>query len=262
MARSIITLTTDFGSDSPYVAQMKASILAINAEVTLVDITHSVSPQDILHGALILEDVLFQFPPSTIHIAVVDPGVGTSLNILVWNFDSQLVIAPDNGLISGVAHDRSPSVTISVSNRQYWNKEVAPTFHGRDVMAPVAAHLSQGTDVQSMGDPVTSFVQIPWPAARITLNSIEGSVVMIDSFGNLITNIRDTMLATVNRTECKIRCRSHDIDGVATTYGDQPTTSLVTVVGSSGRLELAVVNGNAEQMTGAKVGDRVSVSWT
>ena len=262
MARPIITLTTDFGTDSPYVGQMKASILSVNAEVTVVDITHSVSPQNIQLGALILEDVIFQFPPSTIHVAVVDPGVGTSRNILVWNFESQLVIAPDNGLISGISQNRRPKVTVSVSNRRYWNTEISPTFHGRDVIAPVAAHLSLGTDLLDMGDLVTTFVEIPWTTVRITPHSIDGCVVMNDSFGNLITNIGEGMLEAVNTLDCRIRCGSHEIVGIATTYGDQPPTNLIALVGSSGRLELAVVNGDAEQMTGAQVGDQVSLSWS
>ncbi len=146
MACQIITLTTDFGSDSPYVAQVKASILAINPEVTIVDITHAIAPQNIEHAAIVLQDTLPHFPQGTIHVAVVDPGVGTTRPILVSQFGNQLVVAPDNGLLSGLAQMAEPTLLFQVTNRKLWNLSVSNTFHGKDIMAPVAAHCPTPID--------------------------------------------------------------------------------------------------------------------
>ena len=143
---SLITLMTDFGAGSPYVAAMKGVILSINPSVTLVDLTHAIPPQDVREGALVLEDVAPYFPPGTIHVAVVDPGVGTDRAILYAEIGSQRYVAPDNGLLSRLSRNTPPSRIVRLTNPDYWLRPVSATFHGRDIMAPVAARLSLGLD--------------------------------------------------------------------------------------------------------------------
>ena len=151
---SVITLTTDFGAGSPYVAAMKGVILSINPRATVVDITHGVRPQDIRQAALVVDDVAGRFPPESIHVAVVDPGVGTDRAIVYAHVGRRHFVAPDNGLLSRVAERIRPSKIIRISEAEYWLNPVSATFHGRDIMAPVAARLSTGLDPEKLGPPL------------------------------------------------------------------------------------------------------------
>src|SRR4051794_1322094 len=141
-----VTLTTDFGLSSPYVAQMKGVLLSLCSEVRLVDITHGIHPQDVAEGAIVLADVTLLFPPGTIHIAVIDPGVGTSRRLLYAELGEQKYLLPDNGLLTLLAEHGPPRQLIAIENRAFWRPEVSATFHGRDILAPVAAHLALGID--------------------------------------------------------------------------------------------------------------------
>ena len=154
----IITLTTDFGTGSPYVAAMKGVILSINPAATIVDISHAVPAQDIARGALVLEDTTPWFPADTIHVAVVDPGVGTQRSILYARIGPQQYIAPDNGLLGRLMARTRPSLVLRLTEREYWLPEVSHTFHGRDIMAPVAARLSLGLDPRRLGPPPDSSI--------------------------------------------------------------------------------------------------------
>jgi S-adenosylmethionine hydrolase len=262
MPRPIITLTTDFGEGSPYVAQIKGVILSLNREAALIDITHAIPPQDIKQGARVLDDVTDRFPAGTIHVAVVDPGVGTGRRIIAARIDQHLYVAPDNGLLSLVAHRSPPQQCVEVTNRKYWLAEISNTFHGRDIMAPVAAALSLGVDLAEIGPPARELSKLTWPEVEINEKLIKGTVVSFDSFGNLITDITARMLATVqDRSQLKIECGRHIVYGLVQTYGDVPGSSLVALVGSSGFLELAVVNGSAAQSLGVSVGEEVRVRW-
>ena len=192
---SIITLTTDFGTGSPYVAAVKGVVLSINPAVTLVDVTHDVRAQDVRHGALILDDVTGRFPPGTIHVAVVDPGVGTDRKILVAEIGGRHYVAPDNGLLSRLARRTPPSDVRELTESRYWLDSVSATFHGRDVMAPVAAHLSLGLDPEKLGPPLAKLAMLDWPEPVVSSGRIEGEILDVDSFGNLITNIDAELLA-------------------------------------------------------------------
>ena len=259
---SVITLTTDFGNGSPYVAAMKGVILSINPAATIVDLTHDVRPQDIRHAAVVLDDVADLFPPGTIHVAVVDPGVGTQRAIAYAEIGQQRYVAPDNGLVSLVAQRAAPSRLIRVERPEYWRHPVSFTFHGRDIMAPVAAHLSLGLDPQQLGPPLERLVDFSWPGVRIDPDRIVGAVLEIDSFGNLVTNISDEMLSgrpTDNRAW--VICNIYETWGIYSTYGSQPQGTLVALVGSSGRLELSVVGDNAAARLGVQIGERVTVAW-
>ncbi|NIL96030.1 MAG: hypothetical protein GTO53_02045 [Planctomycetales bacterium] len=258
----LITLTTDFGSGSPYVAAMKGVVLAINPRANLVDITHDVPPQQIRHGALALATATGHFPPGSIHVAVVDPGVGTQRKIVYARIGTQHFIAPDNGLLDRLAAQQNPDKIITLTNPKYWLPAVSATFHGRDIMAPVAAHLSLGTDPDDLGTPQDKLVRLDWPEVRIVPGEITGSVESIDSFGNLITDIDASLLADCPHDESvRVCCDEHETYGIFQTYGDQPEMTLIALVGSSGKLELAIVNDSAKIMLGVAVGAPVTVHW-
>jgi S-adenosylmethionine hydrolase len=262
MTRPIITLTTDFGTGSPYVAQMKGVILTINPEVALVDVTHAIGPQNIRQGALVLADTALEFPAGTIHVAVVDPGVGTERTLIYAAIGGHHFVAPDNGLLSGLAARHSPTTMIELARSEYWRPEPSSTFHGRDILAPVAARLSLGLAPSTLGPPRTELVQLDWPEARILSHKIEGEVISVDSFGNLVTNITTEMLTGAPTDETLIvRCDEHETHGLFRAYADQPPMTLIALIGSSGRLELAIVDDSAKIMLGVGEGERVTVTW-
>ena len=259
---SLITLTTDFGTGSPYVAAMKGVILSINPAAVIVDVTHGIPPQDIRQGALVLHEVARWFPPGTIHVAVVDPGVGTDRRIIFARLGEQLFLAPDNGLLSRLALSTPPSTIVTVTRPEHWLPEVSATFHGRDILAPVAARLSLGLDPGELGERVDEMVLLNWTEACVSAAKIEGTVQSIDSFGNLITNIPADALVNVPRgEETAIVCDEHETRGIFTTYADQPEMTLIALVGSSGHLELAIVGESAAMMLGVRVGTPVTVQW-
>lgn len=260
----IVTLTSDFGCGSSYVAQMKGVLLSKNTELSLVDISHAIQPQNVREGALILADACPHFPANTIHVAVVDPGVGTGRRIIFAQIGMQRYIAPDNGLLTLLAHQSSPSQIIDVTNRSLFLPEVSSTFHGRDIMAPVAGNLSLGLDPQQLGMPLDSLVSLPFPKAIIGDHQIAGHVLSIDSFGNLITNITRELLPASNEELKSVRVtfKSVAISGLVTSYGHSSPETLVALMSSNGRLELAVVNGNAAKLLSASVDDPIIVDWS
>jgi S-adenosyl-L-methionine hydrolase (adenosine-forming) len=259
---SVTTLTTDFGVGSPYVAAMKGVILSIDPGAVLIDVTHAIAPQDIRQAALVLAEVAERFPPGTIHVAVVDPGVGTARGLVYAEFGSQRYLAPDNGLLSRVARQSPCGRLVRLVEREYWLAEVSSTFHGRDILAPVAARLGLGLDPERLGPPLERLVMLDWPGPRVTPDEIQGEVEQVDSFGNLVTNIPAELLRGV--LECRelwVACAGREANGIARTYADRPRGSLVALVGSSGRLELAISGGNAGRELGVGVGAEVKVRW-
>lgn len=258
----LITLTTDFGAESPYVATMKGVILSLNPQAQIVDLSHAIGPQDIRAGALVLEEVTPWFPAGTIHVAVIDPGVGTARKIVYARIGEQQYICPDNGLLSRLALVTKPTTIIALSEPQFWLPRVSATFHGRDIMAPVAARLSLGLEPQRLGTPLEQLVTLSWPEVRVGGRKIQGVVQSIDSFGNLITDISADKLADVPRgEETGVTCDEHETRGIFTTYADQPEMTLIALVGSSGKLELAIVGDSAAIMLGVRVGTPVTVQW-
>jgi hypothetical protein len=258
----IITLTTDFGPSSPYVAAIKGVILSINPNVTIVDLTHAIAAQDIRAGALVLEEMTRWFPADTIHVAVVDPGVGTSRGIVYARIGLQQYVAPDNGLLSRLALATCASTIIAVREPAHWLSPVSRTFHGRDIMAPVAAQLSLGLDPSRLGAAQHELVMLQWTEARVSDSKIEGAVESIDSFGNLITNISVNDLVKVPHDETtSIVCDEHETRGIFETYADQPPMTFVAVLGSSGKLELAIVGESAADMLSIPVGTPVTIEW-
>ncbi|MEM8679175.1 MAG: SAM-dependent chlorinase/fluorinase [Planctomycetota bacterium] len=262
MQSPIITLTTDFGPDSPYVAQMKGVIYSINPDVRIVDVTHGVAPQDIRQGAWVWRDVMHAFPSDTIHIGVVDPGVGSDRHILCCQFDSGIFIGPDNGLISYVAAERTLRKAVSITNRRFMRPQVSHTFHGRDIMAPAAARLSLGTPMDDLGQPRAKLVKLLLDAPMIDEGKITGTIQFVDSFGNLLTNIPKSAVDEMPLDARVVtQVRDHRIEGLASCYAGRPAGEPLLLVGSNGMLEIAISGGNAAKQLGIGTGEVVEVLW-
>lgn len=262
MPTSRITLLTDFGLDGPYVAAMKGVIWSHNPLVEIVDITHAVPPQDVRQGAWLWAEASPWFPPGTLHVGVVDPGVGGSRKLIYAELGDQRYLAPDNGLLSCLALRRPPSTIRRLSDSRWWLPRVSSTFHGRDILAPLAARLSLGLPPEELGPAETTLVTLAWPEASAVPGKITGEVVAIDSFGNLVTNVTAEQLAGVpTGEELQVLCDEHETRGLFRTYSDQPEMTLIALVGSSGRLEIALVGDNAARMLSVKVGTPVELSW-
>jgi S-adenosylmethionine hydrolase len=263
LAPPIITLTTDFGAGSPYVAVIKGVILSLAPAATVVDLTHQVPPQDVRYGALVLADATPWFPPATVHVAVVDPGVGTERAIIVARIGAQVYVAPDNGLLSRLTRTTAPSLIVELTDASYWRSNPSSTFHGRDIMAPVAARLAEGLDPLLLGNRRDTIVELPWPEPSVGRNAIDGVVLTVDSFGNLISNIPAELLAQIAfPCSALVACGGREVHGISRTYADRSPGELTALVGSNGLLEIAVVNGNASSELRAGAGADVRVRWT
>src|SRR6059058_2119232 len=256
----IVTLTTDFGVRDPYVAEMKGAILGIaraaGATVQLVDVTHEVARHDVVEGALALEAAAPFFPRGTVHLAVIDPGVGTARRGIAIAAGDQVFVGPDNGVFTPFLSGTGWRA-FELAAAEYRLPAVSRTFHGRDVFAPAAAHVAIGVDVARLGPVVTDPVRLPWAGARARGGVIEGTVIHVDRFGNLVTSIA----ADAIREGAVVRVAKRAIPLVGT-YGDLAPGGLGGLVGSSGRLEIAVREGSAAATLRARRGTRVIVSPT
>jgi S-adenosylmethionine hydrolase len=258
--RHIITLLTDFGNQDPYVGAMKGVILTLNPDAVLVDLTHKVPPQDIVAGAFLLEEAAPFFPPGTIHLAVVDPGVGTCRRALAGRARDRFWVGPDNGLFHLVFQEAPDLELVSLENPDYFRQSVSSTFQGRDIFAPVAAHLSLGTPLEALGPAVTDPVALPWPQASFTPEAVRGEIVYADGFGNLVSNIRGReLVAWLGEKPHIIILGSLTLKGLARTYGDVAAGEFLALVGSHGYLEIACAQGNAANRLGMGKGRSLSV---
>lgn len=279
MRRPVITLLTDFGLSGPYVAAMKGVILGINPQALIIDITHQVRPQAIEEGAFLLSTVVPFFPRRSIHLAVVDPAVGTERVALALQTHEALFVGPDNGLLSAALPDAARPVglpaaqqaggtadpiavplpagvrAVRLTNRRYFRQEVSRTFHGRDIFAPVAAHLSRGVPLEELGEPAQEVLTFPaWRALPDSSGCITGRVISIDNFGNLITNIRGTDLPS---SEVWVAIGGQRFEGLQQTFQEGP--DFVVYIGSSGYLEVAQRNGDAAAALSVGLGQRLTV---
>jgi S-adenosylmethionine hydrolase len=257
----LITLTTDFGLKDYYVGAMKAVILNQTPGVQLVDISHEIPPQDIMAGAWVLRNSAFLFPANTVHLAVVDPGVGTERKPIAARIDNHFFVGPDNGLFSLIQGEIGEEIeAVNLDNPEYWRSETSQTFHGRDIFAPVAAHLADGVPLQELGSPVEELVSYRWAMPIADKDGIQGWIVHIDHYGNLITNIsRDLLEEVIDHEGCKVYIGNTIIDGLKPTFGAVEEGEPVAYIGSSDMLEIAINQGNAHQMLGVKKGANVSV---
>ena len=255
----ILTLTTDFGTEGPYVASMKGVVLGLAPGTQFVDVSHSIAPQNVFEGAFVLAEVVETFPSGTVHLAVVDPGVGTDRRLIAVSVADQWFVLPDNGLITGVLRGRSPSGVWEIVNPAIRRAKVSATFHGRDILAPAAAHLLQGGDPRELGPPRTSVVTLRNFDPTVTEDAIVGEVIFRDAFGNLITNVSAEWLEGTSADDWTVEISGRKIHGISRTYGDSPPGSLVVLFGSNGWLEIALVNGDAARLLSAGPGTTVWV---
>lgn len=253
----ILTLTTDFSTCDTYVAQMKGVILGISPQVRLVDITHNVPPQDVLAGALTLDSAVDAFPDGTIHLCVVDPGVGTRRAAIALQTRRFIVVGPDNGLANLVTQRHSMQRAVRLTNRKYHRQSVSDTFHGRDIFAPVAGHLANGMALDELGEPIDELIQLDLPHPEPIPTGLRLHVIHIDAFGNLVTDLHRNQVGLPNHTRIQIGDLS--LGGIHRTFADVPSGEPVAYFGSSHRLEIALRNANAAEAWQIKVGDTVDV---
>jgi hypothetical protein len=262
MAEPIITLTTDYGSNSPFVAAVKGVILGINSSAHIVDLSHDIPSYDIRHTAFFLAEALPYFPAGTLHVIVVDPEVGSDRNILFVAVANQRMLVPDNGCWTLLAEGHAqPLRVIRVSEPRFWRPNVSNTFHGRDIFAPVAAYLSLGINPSDLGPVVTTWRDLSWPTPLRLTDGIGGEIIFVDHFGNLIANISAAALAAAPQharvvVDQRIEARK------VRTYADAPIGELVALISSSGLLEIAEVQGNAARRLSARVGTPIRVEWS
>ncbi len=266
----VISLTTDFGLSDAYVAAMKGVILQINPQAAIIDVTHDVRPQAIVQALYLTQSAWPFFPQGAIHLAVVDPGVGTERRALALETPRGLFVGPDNGVLSSALADEtraqlgeaaSPVAlppgyrAVSITARRYMLEPVSATFHGRDIFAPAAAHLSRGVALDSLGEPVDSIIAFPpLRARRCADGSLRGQVLHIDRFGNAITDVR---AGDVPAGRFAIELRGRIVHGPVLTY--EEAAEPAALVGSSGYIEIAVRDGSAAAVLGVAVGDEVSL---
>jgi len=258
----IVTLTTDFGLKDPYAGIVKGVILSINSSAQIIDIAHNVSPHDILEGSFYIYQSYAYFPEGTIHTGVVDPGVGSERRPVVIETEDYFFVGPDNGLFSHVLGREKVRRIIHITNSDYFPGRVSHTFHGRDIFAPVAAHLSMGADPGDMGVSIDDPCTLPIPVPERSGSAFRGEVVYVDSFGNLITNITDKDIEYLKSlsTDIEIRIKGLKIEGVCKTYSMAGTGKPIALIGSCGYLEIACNCKKASDALNAAVGEKVEAA--
>ena len=275
-----IVLATDFGLADAYVGMMRGVIFSINPHVAVIDLTHGIGPQDVRHGAVALADASPYFTDGTIFVAVVDPGVGTDRPAILLETPHHRFVAPDNGLLTLVCRRYDPDFgdvdatgpavvphscrTWRLTNPAYWRHPVSATFHGRDVFAPAAAHLSTGVAPGALGEPSNTITALSLPIPRPEGSVVRGEIIFADAFGNLVSDITadilDYMGVPGRESEVVVSIAGRDIAGLSRTFHDPPGGGLKALLGSHGRLEVVLVDGNASAALGVGSGEAVTVS--
>ncbi|HQE91648.1 MAG TPA: SAM-dependent chlorinase/fluorinase [Anaerolineae bacterium] len=272
----LITITTDFGTRDGYVGTMKGVIAGIAPDVPCIDITQEIPPQDVRSAAYVLWTALPYFPPHSIHIVVVDPGVGTARRPIAARTPWGTLVGPDNGIFSYVWEAAPPAMIVELTNPAYRNAAVSSTFHGRDVFSPAAAHLARGVPLNDFGPAVTDPLRLPTPLLTITDSAIAGEVIYIDHFGNVITSIGrlvwngsllsldpafgDAPAGIIHASRVHVLVGGRDLGPVRRTYGDVSPGEALALVGSEGLLELAVNRGRGAQTLGLTIGAAVEIA--
>ena len=260
MKKPIITLLTDFGSKDHYVASMKGVILNINPQCTLVDITHEVKPHDIEEGAFILANTYSHFPKGTIHLSIVDPGVGGTRKPILLVTPKYDFVGPDNGLFTLVAQREKVNQVVVLTKKKYFLPKVSKTFHGRDLFAPVAAHLSLGIKPTALGYEINSLKKIGFQKPIVRGGKLLGEILHIDTFGNLVSNIdKEKFSRFIRGRPFVIRGGRKTIHGLKKGYWEGKKGELIALLGSSGLLEISVREGSAQKMLKVKRGDPITI---
>lgn len=257
MSTALVTLTTDFGSADHYVAVMKGVILRHAPHAALIDVTHQIAPYNIRAAAFVLAHTVVWFPPRTIHLVVVDPGVGSTRRIVAGRWGEQIVVAPDNGLLSMLQERETAAELYEIAIPTAAGATVSHTFHGRDVMAPIAGRLAAGEILSAIGRPVDQPLTMHLPAPQVEADRIVGEILYVDHFGNLVTNIPCGPRAA-GEFKC-VHVRHHAIRSIVNTYSEVSEGSLLALAGSSGLFEIAVNQGSARDVLDAAPGDEVVV---
>jgi S-adenosyl-L-methionine hydrolase (adenosine-forming) len=262
VARPIITLTTDYGTNDHLVGTLKGVILKINPDVTIVDISHDVTPYDLLDGALAIGSAYSYFPPRTIHVVVVDPGVGTERRPLLVTGENQYFVAPDNGVLS-LVYEREENILVRhASVEHYYLQPVSKTFHGRDVFAPVAAWLSKGSQASAMGDEISDYKKFAMPKPKVADGLTKGVVLRVDSFGNIITNFRaeDLPSAGIENGTVQFTVGTHSVNKLVDTFARGDAGEAFAYIGSNGFVEIGINRGNAAKSLGIGRGTQVTLA--
>ena len=256
---SVLTLLTDFGTQDGFIGVMKGVIWGICPKIQIADISHQIQPQNVAQGAITLSRAAPFFADGTVHVAVIDPGVGTERRAIVAQLGIQFYVAPDNGLLTLLIKDAEekhlPIKLIELNKPDYWLNRISSTFHGRDIFAPIGAHLATGVPLEKLGTPINDPVLLALPTPQKTDYGWEAHITLIDIFGNIRTNLHTSKI----EGDAEIHILGQEIDGVVASYGHREVGELVAIADSGGYLEIAIVNGNAAKKTGAKTGDLVEV---
>lgn len=260
-----ISLMTDFGIKDGNVGVMKGVIWNICPQAQIADLSHMVEAQNIREAALILARSAPYFPKDTVHVVVVDPGVGTTRRPMAARIGDWFYVGPDNGIITllleRAKQEKWICKFVELNKSHYWLPNVSFVFHGRDIFSPVAAHLATGVPLDELGSPLSDPVLIYFPKPEQTKDGWRGEIVHIDHFGNLASNIRVENLgeAVHQKSKIKVNLSSHKINGMVNTFGERPVGEVVALLGSTGNLIVSVVNGNAAVKLGVNVGDKIEV---
>ncbi|MFB6278609.1 MAG: S-adenosyl-l-methionine hydroxide adenosyltransferase family protein [Salinibacter sp.] len=268
-ASPLITITTDFGTEDAYVPSMKGTMLSICPGARLVDVTHEITPQDVMEAAFVLRSTRGHFPDETIHLVVVDPGVGTDRRAVALRADGQWFVGPDNGVFPLVLDQAPPDAMVELDDPDFWrNASPSTTFHGRDIFAPAAAHLAAGRSVEDIGTPIDTLEPLQWARPSTAPQTVQGWVVHIDHFGNCITNIRRSTLADAAELDdpappvdafppFDAYVGNTVLEELHPTYGAVPEGDPLLLFGSTDHLEIAANGGNAAELLGIRKGDSV-----
>jgi len=260
MARPILTLTTDFGLSDHYVGTMKGVILGICPQAHIVDISHEASPFDVTEGAYLIAQAYRYFPKKTVHVVVVDPGVGTARRPILVEAAGQYFVGPDNGVLSMVYSHEKHKVRLIASD-QYFRKPVSSTFHGRDIFAPVAAHLAAGVLPSRVGKPIADYLRPAFEQpARSGKRTWNGRILRIDRFGNIVTNFRVDEFPNLEHRGFSMAIGSREITTLARNYAECKPGELFAIVGSSGYVEISVGQGSAAKQIGCVTGAAVELT--
>lgn len=257
----IITLLTDFGLSDTFIGVMKGVIWSIAPEAKIVDLTHHIQPQNVLEGALAIAESVPYFPAGSIHVCVVDPGVGTQRRPMAALIGGQYFVGPDNGLftllIEKAADWTEAPVYVELNQKRYWLPQVSQSFHGRDIFSPVAAHLARGIALEELGSPFADPEVISIPKPVKTERGWRGQVLRADHFGNLITNLSRQQLPVDGGVILHVKGES--INGIVSTFGSRPAGDLIAMLDSGGHIAISVVNGSAADKLGVKAGEPVEL---
>ena len=257
----MITLTTDFGQKDPYVAEMKGVILTLNSNAKIIDVTHDVEKFDIRMGAFLLASVAPYFPKGTVHLAVVDPGVGTERRAILVKTKQGFFVGPDNGVLMLAAKNQGIEHTYELSNPQFMLSTVSDTFHGRDIFAPAAAYLDMGVNPAEFGSEVADKVMPNFTRVKREAGSLTGVILHIDGFGNIITNISQKEMNQAKAVNIKLHNISLNIT-LSKTYAPAKPRDAIALIGSHGFLEMALNQASAAEMFHAAVGEEIEVTPT